>query len=369
MAAFLPALRNTLVRLYDEVKSIEVVSDDLGVANKRIPWQNAAVVVWHEVLKEFRKIKGSEEIGIYEPLLERVRSDYARDRELIDLENEVRGMPNELEQHLQRIGLDLDKIGPLDLVNCNRNKEATEFWKNKDTLFAKTGLCTVVMFGDQYDHPAALAERFVLEYINELKDDVHAVYIDRHPGETRIKTHVLDNRTEEGLRNNLQAYLEKMALNRDLSKFTALAHVFEVDVDASTDIGAGVLKESVEIFETFAREHAALNLLFLAVPTGDPQVVQSFREVADDLSGIGTSTTILDKLQVLGSDDIENWFAKNGADQVETIGAYLTQLFELEGLKSSKAQWEKEKKLAMKSMEIVQEQVFSFALKSETKTN
>ena len=353
-----PLLKRTLVDLFDDVDKIKMITEDV---DKRITlsvnFGQAALLVWHEVIKESVLLK-----KIYE-LLEETKGYYPDSRGLIEAENEIRGESPEIIKALDKIGLVAYKMGMLDLVNCARSKESNDFWKPHALKDLPDTFLTGLVIAPSAQSPLSLAERLVYEFIDVIGELGKPVYFARDPSTFRLRPLTIASKTLQSFEREIDRYLEGLGGEDQSVEYGACAHVLEIDVTAAENILGSLVETARKKFESYDRSKEGVNLLLFVFSYANDDQAQKLKALLKKPS-IAADVKNYENLNVIIHQELVQWFNDNSRDPLDAdINHYLEEFMRVEMNQKVDGGVNQEFKLPMNTVLRMQQQVFDHMVK------
>ena len=301
-------------------------------------------------------------------LLENIRSLHLAPVLARDLKNEIQ-FYRDTENALDGIHIDYEKMGILDTINCGRWIEAKDFWKPDLIKANESKLITGIVSGPLNQNPGSLAERLVFEFLEEIDSDDQAVWYQRNGGTGRMRPLIIDCNTQVLLHNAIDEYLETLADHRELSQYYAIAHLIEIDVEATKNVLYNVFDVIHQRLQSFSEESKVFNLCLLSYSHSSSldtaKLNHHLLKIAEERLHVKyyriTSNV---KIQ-----EITNWFKDNGATHVKDIRRYLQHFVEFRSSEEVLNTFEQKQTLPMQIMEKIQRQLFKYVMSEKSENN
>ena len=357
----LPSLRRILIKYLEDVEQIKLFAERKGIDLDEIGWKNAPVFIWNKVMELLK----DQHLPL---LLENVQSLNLDNEVVVNLENEIHFQRNK-EQALDGIQLDYQKMGVLDTINCGRSLEAKDFWKAEQIKPSESQLLTGIVSGTISQNPRSLAERLALEFLDDMEAEDKAVLYQRGGISGKLRPLRISANTEVLIHNTIDEYLETVTDNRELTQYGVIAHLVEVDIEASKDVLFKIFDIVYQRLKAFCKEKEVLNLLLLVYPYSASFDAANLNHHLLTKSEKQHDVKYYRVTSNVKQHEITNWFNDCGSVDVEDIHGYLSPFIEF-GLDEEDQNGYKQKhSLPMHFMEKVQHQIFKYVMKEGSENN
>lgn len=361
MTKVLFQLRRILLTHLGDIEQIKSIASKAGIQLDESIWKNAAVQVWHDVIRSNKKEKDLK------VLLENIKLYNPQASEMVRLAREIKYW-EETNQVLQEIPLDPNKMGFLDTINCGRKAESEDFWKPSDFTLEEKPLLTCLISGKGSERPSSLAKRLAFEFFGRVPDDQTICYLREGDG-TNVQPLKLNSNKEIPIQIAIHQYLESFEQGCGHCGYTWCAHLIEVDVEACGKMVYRVLDILKEKFRVFSEKKELRTLLFITYPYSD---TFDSTHLHQHLHGKSKALVPAKYYRISGGvnqKEIENWFNTNSAKSVEDVEKYLEPFLAFLLNFDQKRAFRDGQILPMNIMETIQERIFQTAMNSSERNS
>lgn len=269
-------------------------------------------------------------------------NDYTRETNQIRLaalnligmltKDDLQNLDSRLKDIIRDLNIKKDKVGPLYLINCDRQASADKHWNRFDNKIALGNVQFYFIPACPHQMPPSFAERMVwellLEELEEVEEEALSYETKGNGGRMKPADFKIGRNTDR-TQKNLKKYFCKRFKTDSFEQlieerienlgYEYIASLFTIEIDEWRDFMPEFLNWMVEIFHRKDKKDAPHFLFYIVVymngfvlePQGDRQksILKDIKQIIDNKSN---HCTILDGFEAIGDDDIERWFRKIG---------------------------------------------------------